>query len=108
MIFYSKVFGRQGRGRGNRPLGIWKHGRNKKIRLYVHFNAYSEEFHQLVTIGQLSLGPPNVSYQPSLSHVPHQEPLQLHPNIHEFPSQNANDGWNNVQSDHPNDKHGWG
>ena len=39
MIFYSRDLGRQGRGRGNNTRGIWKHGKNKKIGLSIHFNV---------------------------------------------------------------------
>ena len=73
--FYSGRSIGQGRGRGNRPRGVWKHGRNKKIRFLVHFNANYEEFNQLATNGHMFLISPNVSCQPFISHVPHQSPL---------------------------------
>ena len=91
MSSYSRGSSRQEKGRGNRPHGFWKHGRRKKIRFSVHFNLDSEEFHQLDTIGPLYLGPHNPHFHPSSSHVPHQDPLQPHPNIHVFPPQNASD-----------------
>ena len=108
MSFYSKGFSKKGRGRGNMPHGFWKHGKNKKIRFFVHFNADSEELYQLATKCHLYLGPPNPPYQSSLSHVPHRAALQPHPNIHEFSPQNANDGWKDVQLNPPNENQGWG
>lgn len=78
--------------RGNKPRGFWKHGKNNKITFPVHFNPNSQEFHQLDTTGHLYLGPPNPHCHPSLFHVHHQDHLQAHPNIHEFPPKNANDG----------------
>ena len=102
MSFYSRGSGRANRGRGNRPRGIWKHGRNKKIRFFVHFNANYEEFNQISTIGHLLLSSPNASYHPSISQGPPQSPLQSHPNIHEIPVQNAiNDGCYQAPSNHP-------
>lgn len=74
----------------------------------MHFKVDYEEFNPLATSGHLFFDSPNVSCQPSLSHVPHQAPLQPHPNIHEIPAQNVNDGWNVVPSDHPNENLGWG
>ena len=44
MNFYSRGSGRQGRGIGNRPRGVWYHGGNKNIIFSVHFNANSKEF----------------------------------------------------------------
>lgn len=107
MSFYSRGFGRKGKGRDNRPRVVWKHSRNKKIIFSMHSNVDSEEFNQLATTGHLFLGSPNVSCQPSISHVPYQSPFQPHPNIHEILEQNFNDGWNQIPSSHPDENQGW-
>lgn len=102
MSFYSRGSSRQGRGRSNIPRGIWQHGRNKKIIFSVHFNVDYEEFNQLGTTSHIFLG------SPSIYRVPHQSPLQPHPNIHEIHVQNANDGWEQAPSEHPDGNLGWG
>lgn len=93
MFFYSRGFGRQGWGRDNKPLEIWKLDKYKKIWFFAHFNV-DYEFNQLANTWNLFLGSSNVSCQPSISHGPSQSPFHSHPNIHEIPVQNvANDGW---------------
>jgi hypothetical protein len=56
MSFFSQ--GSQGSRivQGRRLNVVWKEGRNKKIRFYVHFDANSDEFDQLVQTRHIFLG----------------------------------------------------
>ena len=75
MIFYSNGLSRKKKGRGNRPRGVWKHGRNKKIIFLVNFNVDSDKFNHPTTTGHFFLGSLDVPNHRSTYHARHQYPL---------------------------------
>jgi hypothetical protein len=68
--------------------------RNKRIRLFFHFDANSDKFNHLAQIGHLFLGGQQALPQPLR---PINAPLQPHPSIYDIPLHpqliTINDGW---------------
>jgi hypothetical protein len=88
-----------GKGRNKRSNMVWQQGRHKNIRFPIHFDDDSNEFNQLVQIGQL-----NLSGQSIFPLAPPNEPCHPHPiimDIHEPHIQPANDGWNDNPANPP-------
>jgi hypothetical protein len=56
MSFFSRGSRGSRRGQGRRSNAFGQEGRNKRIRLFVHFDANSDEFNHLARTGHLFLG----------------------------------------------------
>jgi len=113
MSFFSRGSRRSIRGHGGRGQYIWNNNRNRRMRVYVHFDTDSKEFAHFSHTGQLALGPPPLP--PTYSHRPRSfnnvRNLRPHPFVVEPPHHLVsvnNDGWNHVPHPPVSRIHGWG
>ena len=120
MIFFScgnnrsNIDNKWNKGNWNRGQQAgWPRGRNKILRFYVHFDADSKEFNQLlqtsllILAGQGYFNPPPPLFRPPLWPHPNITGIHVEPHVFMQLEIPVNDGWNELVYDPQPHNHVW-